>query len=112
MVPLLALVLEGMAYMVTKLVPFLVGMFVLDIVLELGQEDMYSLVLYKPFPKDLLPTQAPYLTPGPGYTYPPGKVPPTKYPGEIPTLSPYTLLVTNLVGMVCTAIELVFLQDT
>jgi hypothetical protein len=31
--------------MVTKLVPFLVGMFVLDIVLELGQEDMYSLVL-------------------------------------------------------------------
>jgi hypothetical protein len=32
-------------------------------------------------------TVSPYLTPGPGYTYPPGKVPPTKYPGEIPTLS-------------------------
>jgi hypothetical protein len=27
--------------------------------------------------------------PGPGYTYPPGQVPATRYPGEIPTLSPY-----------------------
>jgi hypothetical protein len=38
---------------------------------------------FKPFPPGLLPTITPYLTPGPGYTYPPGKVPPTRYPGEI-----------------------------
>jgi hypothetical protein len=31
----------------------------------------------------------PYFTPGLGYTYPPGKAPPTNFPGEIPTLSPY-----------------------
>jgi hypothetical protein len=94
MVPLLALILEGMVYMVTKLVLFLVGMFVLEIVLVpcLGGMTQYpgqtfqpgkepTLSPFKPFPPDLLPTQPPYLTPGPGYTYPPGKVP-TQYPGQ------------------------------
>ncbi|CAG2206838.1 unnamed protein product [Mytilus edulis] len=46
------------------------------------------------FPKGLEPTMSPYRTPGPGYTYPPGRVP-TQYPGQTfapgkaPTLRPY-----------------------
>ncbi|CAC5382835.1 Alpha-tectorin [Mytilus coruscus] len=49
-----------------------------------------TLSQYKPFTSDLLPTMGPYFTTGPGYTYPPGKVPQTNYLGEIPTLSPNT----------------------
>lgn len=41
----------------------------------------------KSFPANLLSTIAPYATPGRGYTYPPGKVPPTTMPGNIPILA-------------------------